>query len=350
MPRAALIALSAGLVLASPVSAQWTDRREPAVVGAPAIPLTEGRFNAALQYHASWMLLEPVLEYADFSPEQLDAMDTGVLPEAYAGALENSRDEIAMLIAATGLKTCDFGLQYEQGIGMLIPQLAVMRNSAKLLVNDARRLKGSDMDAVAERLAATIRMGEHATQMNVIIGSLVGVAIIELARVETQRLIDAGTLNEAQAGVINGALDRVLTDDPFHATAALRSEATSLPAWVKEEFDDRDAGLRLAKLLDSAVGDGGQERALNDIRRMTGEEVAATTDELSGAYQELLAAWGAEDPFAAMSVVEARVQKGEFGVLSRLLLPSVQRYRQSTLDAEGKLRGLRESLLRAAKG
>ena len=80
MPRSAILVACVGLVMAGNVYAQWTDERDPAVEVPPGIPVTEGRFNAALQYHMVWSVLRPVLEYGDFTSDELDAMDNGVVP------------------------------------------------------------------------------------------------------------------------------------------------------------------------------------------------------------------------------------------------------------------------------
>lgn len=349
MPRTAILTMCVGLAIAGHVNAQWTDRYDPAVEAVPGIPLTEGRFNAALQYHMVWMVLEPVLEFGEFSPEELDAMDKGVLPERYARELEGSQEAIEDLIAATKLERCDFGTQYEKGIGAILPQLAVMRNSAKLLVNDARRLRGTNMDAVAERIAATIRLGEHASRGSLVIGSLVGMAITEMARVETVKLLDAGELNAEQAGVINETLDRVLTDDLFHSLESVQTEKIMMIAWIKGEFKGENAGQKLVKLMQTAGADG-QSDIERQLGRMDSEQVAELVERMSGGYDELIAAWQADDPKAAMASVEQRLIAGEFGLLAEYLMPAIGNFRQRSLTAEQNLTQLRERLLAVAGG
>lgn len=351
MPKLLVFVACSGLAVASSAMGQWSDRTHPAVAVPPGIRVTEGRFNAALQYHTSWMLMEHVLEYAEFTPEELDAMDRGEIPEAYARLLEGEQEQIRDLIAATKLDVCDFGSNYEKGIGTLLPQLGTMRNTAKLLVNDARRLRGTDPDAAAERLAAVIRLGEHAAQTSAVIGSLVGVAIVELARTETQKLLDTGELSREQAMVIDAAMDRVLTGDPFHAEDALRSEAASLPAWIQSEYQGKDAGRELSKLIESSVGEDDEGKSsLGKVQRMRGEEVAKQADAMTLAYGEILKAWNAEDPIAEMNAIEERVVGGEYGPLSRLMIPALQRFRTQTLDAERKLSELRSELRAVVEG
>ncbi len=348
MPRSVCLAVCVGLAIAGAASAQWTDRHDPSIEVPPGIPLTEGRSNAALQYHMSWMILEPLLEYNEFTSDELDAMDRGELPEGYAHRLAENQEAIADLIAATRLERCDFGTQYEKGIGALLPQLGVMRSSAKLLVNDARRLRGADTDAVAERLAATIRLGEHASRGSIVIGSLVGVAITELARVETVKLLEAGELNAHQAEIVNSALDRVLTDDPFHSLEAIETEKVMMIAWIKSEFVGEDAGKGLAALLQYESNDQSKEH--RQLSRMTGEQIAALTDETERAYDDLIAAWQADDPSGELSKIERKLEQGEYGLLTRLLLPALGRFRVQTTEIEQNLLRLRSELTAVQEG
>ena len=342
LPRTALLVMLAGL-LSGPAHAQWTDHRDPSVEAAPGIPLTEGRFNAALQYHTVWMLLEPVLEYSDITSDELDAMDRGVLPEQYSQQLAGNQEAIADLIAATKLERCDFGTQYEKGIGALLPQLAVMRSSAKLLVNDARRLKGEDMDAAAQRLAATIRLGEHASRSSIVIGSLVGVAIVDLARVETLKLLEANQLSAEQAGTINKALDRVLTDDPFHTLDSIETERVLMVSWIKGEFRGESAGRELVKLMQSAGADG-QDDVEWKLNRLNGEQVAELVGRMSAGYDALIEAWQADDPAAEIAGVERRLIEGEYGILSKYLMPALGNFKKRTVESEQNLTLLRREL------
>jgi len=350
MPKLVVIVACTGLAAASSALGQWTDRTHPAVAVPPGIRVTEGRYNAALQYHASWMMLEHVLEYAELTPEELDAMDRGEIPEAFARLLEGEQEQIRDLIVATMLDVCDFGSNYEKGIGTLLPQLGTMRNTAKLLVNDARRLRGTDPDGAAERLAAVIRLGEHAAQTSAVIGSLVGVAIVEMARTEAQKLLDAGEISREQALVIAEALGRVLTQDPFHAEEALRVEGESLPAWIRGTYRGKNAGRELAKLSGLLAMEDVDKGSVGKLQRMREEEVAKQADMMTLAYGEILKAWRAEDPVAEMNRIEERVVSGEYGPLSRLLIPALQRFRTQTLDAERKLTELRLELRAVGEG
>lgn len=342
MPKSAILMVLAGVSVVGSAPAQWADQHDPSIIVPPGMMVTEGRSNAALQYQMLWMILEPVLEFGEWTPEELDAMDQGVLPDRYAHQLNDHQEAIEELVAATKLERCDFGTQYEKGIGTLLPQLGVMRNSAKLLVNDARRHRSTDMDAAVERLAATIRLGEHATHGSLVIGSLVGVAITELARVEIVKLLEADELTAKQARMIIESLDRVLTDDPFHALEAIQTEKTMMIAWIKNEFQGEDAGQRLSVLLQFENNDDSDD--LRRLSRMKGDQIAALTDETARAYDDLIAAWQAEDPPSELRKIEQKLEQRKYGLLTTLLLPALGRMHENTADSEQKLVQLRDEL------
>ncbi|RNC82405.1 MAG: hypothetical protein ED559_11680 [Phycisphaera sp.] len=344
MPKNTLLILAAGFALAAPAVGQWTGQRDPAVGGSPEIPLTEGRFNAALQYHTAWMLLEPVLDFNDFTSDELDALDEGILPERYAELLEENQNYIEMLIDASRLEECDFGLNYEQGIETLIPQLAVMRSSAKLLVNDARRLRNSDTDAVAERLAATIWIGEHASQTRTVIGSLVGIAIAELARSETIKLLDENKLSSEQAKLIDGALDRVLVEDPFFSLGSVRTEAVMMTTWIRHEFNDETAGEQFVDVFVIAGAEGHEDKLERELQGMDGKAIGKMTEKAAVGYEDLIEAWQAEDPKAAMDRVEQKLIQGGYGPVAQLVMPALGNFRERVSESERNLAELRERL------
>lgn len=342
MPKSALLMFLAGVSVVGSARSQWADQHDPSVIVPPGMMVTEGRSNAALQYQMLWMILEPVLEFGDFTPEELDAMDQGVLPDRYAHQLDEHQEAIEDLIAATKLERCDFGTQYEKGIGTLLPQLGVMRNSAKLLVNDARRQRGTDLDAAVDRLAATIRLGEHASHGSLVIGSLVGVAISEMARVEIVMLLETDELNAEQAGLVVSSLDRVLTDDPFHAVEAIQTEKTMMIAWIRNEFQGEDAGQRLSALLQFENNDDSDD--LRRLSRMKGDQITALTEETARAYDDLIAAWQAEDPASEFRRIEHKLEQREYGLITTLLLPALGRIYENTTETERKLLELRDEL------
>jgi len=335
MPRVAIVLVCAGLALASSAWAQQAEPRDPSVGGSPDIPLTPPRFNAAMQYHTAWMLLEPVLEIEGMSEVEIQAVQNGKLPESYIGLLEDNQDFIEILIQATKLKSCDFGVNYENGVNAILPQLSVMRQTAHMLRSDAKRLEETDMDAAVERYAATICVGEHAAQTNIVVGSLVGIAIAKMATKEIQRLLDENVLNSGQAELLALALDRVLTDDPFHGLRALEFELM-LATWIKYEFQGDDAGDRLIDALGSGYRKG--------ISGKNGEVISVMADQFAKSNEEFIRAWQADDPSSEMLAVDVRIAEGEFGLIAEIATPALCSYYKKHKDAVEVLTKLRIQL------
>lgn len=325
--------------------------RDPAIGGPPGIKLTQARSNAALQYHAAWILLEPLLEHTNLSEQEVEAVQSGELPESYRDNLAAEQEHIELLIEATKLTLCDFGNQSEKGIGALLPHLSVMRSTGRMLIADAKRLEATDMDVAVERLAATIRLGEHASQSSYIIGSLVGVAIAQMAREEILRLLDDNKLDSEHAETLDDALNRIITDDPFHSLNAIESEAMMMKHWLKFTFTGKDAGKELCDYITVMTnGDDENSKRIRRVKRMNGEQLAKSVDEMALGYDDTIAAWQAEDPIGAIKNVEHRVITGEYGLVSELLLPALSNFRYRLTEAELDFKDLREQLQEVSKG
>jgi len=330
-------------------TAQPSDR-DPAIGGSPDIPLTPARSNAALQYHLSWRMIETLLERTNLTAEEIEAVDRGELPERYREQLAAERKRIEGLIEVTKLSLCDFGNHSEKGIDAILPHLGVMRETGRLLIADAKRLEATDMDAAVDRIAATIRLGEHAAQTNYVIGSLVGVAIAQKARVEIQRLLDAGLLTADQAGVLDGALDRVLTEDPFHSLCALETEAAMMEHWILFTHQGDDAGEQLSQVFIIEGIDNEVSREERRLRKMNGEQLAKQVEKMVAGYEDTIGAWNAEEPVDEMQKIEQKNVKGEYGVAAKLLLPALASFRNKVLEAEQDFKDLREQLQEVSKG
>jgi len=343
MPRVAIVLVCAGLVLASTVQAQQAEPRDPSVGGSPDIPLTPARFNAAMQYHTAWMLLETVLELEDLTDDELTAVASGGLPEGYIRMLEGNQYAIEYLLPVTKLKVCDFGINYEKGVNAIVPQLSVMRQTARMLCSDAKRLEETDMDAAVERYAAAIRVGEHVSQTGLMIGSLTGIAITNMVTKEIQRLLDENMLTSGQAELLALALDRVLTDDPFHSLRAIESDSMATTAWIKHEFQGDDAGMKFVESI--GLGAGFNEEIID----IEGEELAKMVDQMAAGYGEFIRAWQTDDAAARIVDIEHRLESGEFGPVAFILMPAIGQYHKSRAESVEELTELRSQLRAISK-
>ena len=119
-------------------------------------------------------------------------------------------------------------------------------------------------------------------------------------------------------------------------------------AWIKNEYQGDDAGKRLAKILQYENNDSSIEH--KQLRRMNGEQIAALTDETAAAYEDLIAAWQADDPTGEMRKIEHKLEQGEYGLVTKLLLPALGRFREKATESEQNLRRLRSELTAVQEG
>jgi hypothetical protein len=132
--------------------------------------------NAAVLYYKSFMLLE---EPNDTVKKMLkDLKDDKIgLNEPIRRYVESNRKVINEVVTAAEIKNCDWGLNYSDGMAMLIPHLAKLRSVTYLLAADAKVLaEKGDYKTALERCITMYKMGGHAGDDTIVQG-LVGIAI-----------------------------------------------------------------------------------------------------------------------------------------------------------------------------
>lgn len=312
--------------------AQETD---PSLDVPEGVTLTPGRENAALQYYANWILLEPLLEFEP-TDEESGMLDEGPLPPRYTELLENHQDDINRLIRATHLTRCDFGTNLEEGPGAVLPYLGKMRETTRILARDARRLIENDPQAASERLAATIRMADHTTESTTIIGSLVAMAMVNMAIEETNRHIQDGALTADDAAALLTALDRLDTGDPFGERRALETERDMMSAWVASYLGENDQAITA---IEEMMGD-----AAHTLRDMNDAQLTRQSELMRQGYDDLLAAWNAENPQEAIREVESRIETQHYGLIGSLLMPALGKFHERSEQITKDLEAFRTEL------
>lgn len=305
------------------------------------VRVTEGRFNAALQYYSAWSLGAPL--FTDEVRELLDPGEPSWVPSGHlADLLVAHEDAMDLIVEATRLERCDFGTQFDKGVTALLPHLGTMRTTARLLVADARLKRAAgDYDGAAGRVAALFRLGEHASQGGVVINSLVGVAICSLAAEEADALLDAELVSRDGAADMLDAIGRFLSDDPGRMVEAIRGERDYFGGWVRETLAGPNAKERIAG-LDELIGADIREYAIRLIEN-GGAELALA--QLERAYADIIAAASSEDQVAAMEKVEQGVADGRYGILSRMLVPALSNAVRSTNRGVADVQAVRDRLL-----
>jgi hypothetical protein len=135
--------------------------------------------NAALQYWQAFAL-SPALDakqekrLADWSKEPFDAAALKLI-----AASEESR---RYLLRGAKLRACNWGLDYEDGIGLLLPHLNRARELARLAALHARHeLEQGHVDAAADDASAILGLARHVGSVPIAISILVSYTIEENA-------------------------------------------------------------------------------------------------------------------------------------------------------------------------
>lgn len=261
------------------------------------------------------------------------------------GELEAELAEIADFLddlqRASRETHCDFQVRYEDGYAALLPHLGQMRQFARLLAADARRLAlAGDEEGAAERLATMLRMARHLTGDRILISSLVSAAISNMAIVEADWLLErtrgAGPVRAALAR----ALDRFPPDDPFGVEAALRTER-DLVASLARRFRGPNAGRDFADMFLAMVqseDDTLRRRALGSLE---GEQFKAEVEKAVDAFDLVFEAWGAGDPAAELDALGQRFVEGDFGTVAILVVPAFGKTYESDAKARARLEAFR---------
>lgn len=141
---------------------------------------TELAANAALQY---WMAFSQ-LPTLDKDQEKLlgELQTVSINDPAVIKLLGVSQQSLMFLHRGAQLKKCDWGLDYYDGISMLMPHLSRARDLARLASLDAKRaFENGNWKAGRRDFTSIMVMARHAARDPVVIGVLVRIAIEGIA-------------------------------------------------------------------------------------------------------------------------------------------------------------------------
>lgn len=329
--RTLTLAVAMGLATLTP-SATIMASAGAAPVAAPA--RSDGR-NAALYYWRAFYTLD-----RDFQRESANLLPAERAPDwaPDAGTVAKLKDSgafIRELLVATRIDRCDFGIAYEEGFMALLPHLGLMRSSGRILVLDARRLIAEgDIDAAAERLAGIVRMGVHLRNDNVLISALVSIAMTTLAAGEAENLAASGKLTAAARDTILAALQPLNQADGFGVKRCIEMEKNITVDFLRERLTGPDAGKKLLQFELLEV----EPEVKKELSELDETAVRADLDRLGDLYKELLGAWDDTDYKAQFRRLHERLEKGEFGVLAKVLVPAMSKAKESDLKIADRLR------------
>ena len=204
----------------------------------------------------------------------------GVNPPPTQKQLERGRVAMAKLgpvlddvVSTSKLRKCEFEHDYSQGFDMLLPELAPMRQAARILGARANlALADGDWDTYLDSAGASSNLSRQVAQSPVLISSLMSGAIGQLPVSSAQQLVDEGSLTPEKAAKLLEAMDPLRGDDPHGYSSAMNEEYTSL---ISSKMD----GKQLASMMDDPQGN---ER----LQKLSAEEIHKTALPLAGLYKE----------------------------------------------------------------
>ncbi len=326
----AALSLSPGYAdVPAPVPAAML-RPQPSLPGFPALD------NAALLYYQAFLQIDR---------KALDAIRPADAPDDWtpdangANLLVANSHAIGIIVRASQIDRCDWGVEYAQGWNALLPQLGPFRSLARMLDADTRRLISSRGVAasaeVAPRLTALLRMGDHVSQNPVLINSLVGVAVSSLGVSATEHALNRNALDAPARDAVLAAARSLLTDDPFHMKAAIRAELTIAVASLNALRSAPESPL--ARSTDAILR---ESQRTAELDKLDAKAHAANIAQLEAAYPRILDAWDKPDAPEQLKAIADDIDRGKHGLYAAVLAPAVSSARAGQTKATSALKAL----------
>ncbi|MBN1795880.1 MAG: hypothetical protein JW804_04345 [Sedimentisphaerales bacterium] len=137
--------------------------------------------NAALLYYQAFLLYEKTDDTMGDMISDLAAGKIEPNPQILKH-IENCSAAIYLVVTASELDKCDWGLRYSEGLDLQMPYLSQIRNIVKLILADARKsLAEGDYNFAIERCLTARRIALHVAEGPTLINFLVGVTVETLA-------------------------------------------------------------------------------------------------------------------------------------------------------------------------
>ncbi|MBN1362118.1 MAG: hypothetical protein JW993_16100 [Sedimentisphaerales bacterium] len=130
-------------------------------------------YQASLTYDANYPMLDKVTQFI--------RGDIGVDEEIEAYVRRNAR-AIKQFVDAGASPQCDWGIDYSEGLDVMMPQYAPLRNIAKIVLAEARIAgEAGDYARALDLCLAVHKAGVHIADGGIIISHLVAISLNEMA-------------------------------------------------------------------------------------------------------------------------------------------------------------------------
>ncbi len=319
---AAVIAGAAGLPSGS---ARAQEHAVPAVV--PPLPAgMSAPTNAALLYGRALRLIG-----ADAIQQVRDARAKGApigdMPEI-ANLLDSNDGNLSLVIEASKLEDCDWGVEYSKGPLALLDHAGPMRGVVVML--DARAallLERGDVPGAVASVAAIFAVAEHMSQDRIMISSLVSIAMTQVGLDRVGALIDLGKLDREGARTLLAAIERVERAGDFRLPEAFVTEKWMTVEWMRAAYVGPRAGAKLVEGIQWMVAE--QSDAMKGLELLDEAGLGRHFDGIGKAYDDMIVAWSADDAAAELQRVHDAVVKGEYGLIAQAFVPDFGKSRAS---------------------
>ncbi len=315
--HALALAAALALSLVAPVTA--------AVQPAGYVPREQR--NGAMKYWEAWAMLPADLS-KKISDVDWDALKGSTewdkLPESFKALQDEPVESVANAIEnAAGYPRCNFELQWEDGVMTLMPHLSRMRAGARLMRVAARMdLAHGKADAAAHRTAIIFKTARDTSQDPVLISSLVGIAIADLAMSEVEAEIESGKLTAAAKRELLDALRAVNTQDPMNTRASIQGERDAFIPWIAKQMQTEETLKSLRELANIESGVK-KEDADAYFGKLDKPKFDSDLKRIDTAYAELLTLWDKPDAKNELDAFSKKIDSGDYGTLARFFLPSI---------------------------
>jgi hypothetical protein len=309
-----------------------------------APPTLEGRSNAAIEYFKVWDMLTTAERSRLTEAAGNVNQEPGVrLSKKQREACDTFRPYIDELLRVSRIPDCDWGLRYEAGWECLLPHVGFLRGSCRVLGMDAHRCLDENNPAGAtERVAAMIRLSDQTRSDKIMISALVGAAMCNYAIAVTDLMLKENRLNPSTARTILDAFKAMPKEDIFGSTSAIQMERWMAIEWTRERYKGEGAGAQF--LTDATMWNGQLDGMTALLYSMDSDRFGVQLDRAGKYYDAIAALWGKPDNGARLEELEVELQEGQFGLVARIIGPSIRRYSKSIDKARADLLRVSKSL------
>lgn len=325
-----------------------------AALGAAAQPagyVPREQRNGALKYWEAWGVISPDLSKraSDVDWDAIKGVtEWDALPAEFRALADEPLDSIAnSLENAANHGRCNFELQWEDGVMTLMPHLSKMRGAARVMRVAARvDLAKGRPEKAAKGMAVVLKSAQDTSRDPVLISSLVGIAVADLALSEIEVQADSGKLTPAAKSTLLTALRGIDTVDPMNTRASVVGEKEAFVPWVEKQFEGEKPGQNLMDLVDLENGVR-KDEAKAYFGSLTKETFRKDIARIRQAYDALLVAWDKPGGKAELDAFSKKVEAGEYGTLAKYFLPSIGNAKAAQEKFRARLAGVIEKVEKA---